>query len=150
MTYLHDVRHAQQFIHTVNKVWRRDLRTCYQCHRQKVGNSNFLDSKIFKARIIFLLLFLKVAPLSTSPTSWIITSYHAFLMAVIYVACVNQTTWYFRLFILTYSLFGFKCLHTRGNKCQQLLWWSFPGCPSTKAIGGNCCKHFLGFSIGCL
>ena len=87
MTYLHDVRHAQQFIHTVNKVWRRDLRTCYQCHRQKVGNSNFLDSKIFKARIIFLVLFVKVAPLSTSPTSWMITSYHAFLMAVIYVAC---------------------------------------------------------------
>ena len=39
----------------------------------------------------------------------------------VYLPRLNQTTRYLRVFILTYSLFGFQCLHTRGNKCQQLL-----------------------------
>ena len=63
-----------------------------------VGNSNLLDSEISKGGIIFLLLSAKVAPLSTSPTSWTITGYHAFLVAVIYLPRLNQTTRYLRVF----------------------------------------------------
>ena len=135
MTYLRDFLTCTTiFIHTVNKVWRRNLRTCHQCHCWKVGNSNLLNSKISKGGIIFLLMSAKVAPLSTSPTLWTITCYHAFLVAVIYLPHLNQMTRYLRVFILMYSLFGkmsatalmvFPCLSIHQSD-RGKLWQTFP------------------------